>query len=151
MDRTIARIEKDMLRRVGRILLEIQDPHIAAGLVAVSKTQISRDLRVLKCYVTVNHGPAEQEAVLLALHKARKFVRGRLGENLTLRYTPEIRFYLDDTPESASRIDRILDSLAPAPAEPENEPAAEAAGEGAGNDAGDDAGEREQEEDRAGD
>jgi len=122
MDRTIARIEKDMLRRISRILMEIRDPRIASVFVAVSKTTISRDLRVLRCYVTVNQDAPEQQAVMLALHQARKFVRGRLGENLEMRYTPEVRFYLDDTPEKAHRIEEILDSLATSEAEGTDEP-----------------------------
>jgi ribosome-binding factor A len=116
MDRKIAKIEKDMLRRVSQILFEVKDERVQSGLVSVSKTEISRDLRVLKVHVTVLANDEEQRLVLEALHRARRFVRGRLGENLDLRYTPEVRFYLDDTPEKAARIQAILSSLKEEPA-----------------------------------
>ncbi|MBI4862660.1 MAG: 30S ribosome-binding factor RbfA [Candidatus Riflebacteria bacterium] len=111
MDRTIARIERDLLRRVSQILQEVEDPRIPTGFVALSRTTISRDLRIIKCYVMVNRSEPEQRTVMLALNRARKFVRHRLGERLAMRHTPEVRFYLDDTPERAQRIDEILDSL----------------------------------------
>ena len=56
-------------------------------------------------------GPDDEDSDF-ARREARRFVRGRLGENLDLRYTPEVRFYLDDTPEKAARIEAILASLA---------------------------------------
>src|SRR5688572_9517806 len=102
MDRKLAKIEKDLLRKVSQILFEIRDEKVNSGLVAVSKTQVSKDLHVCKVGVTLNIDEAGQRHVLETLHRARKFVRGRLGQNLDLRYTPEVRFFLDDTPERAA-------------------------------------------------
>lgn len=111
MDRKIAKLERDFLRRVSQLLYEVRDPLVQQGRVSVSKTDLSKDLRVLKVFVTVNREPEVQQAVIDSLKRAARFIRGRLGENLDVRYTPEIRFHLDDSPERAARIDDILKAL----------------------------------------
>ena len=113
MERKIQKLERDMLRRVSQLLYEVRDPTVQQGMVTVSKTQISKDLRVLKVYVTVNKDEAGQQAVMQALAKATRFIRGRLGENLEVRFTPELRFYLDDSPERAARIAKLLAEASP--------------------------------------
>ena len=111
MDRKIMKLERDMLRRISQLLYEVRDPIVQEGMVSVSKTNLSKDLRVLKVFVTVNKDEAGQDAVMESLKRATRFIRGRLGENLDLRFTPEIRFHLDDSPERAARIDQILSGL----------------------------------------
>lgn len=130
MERKIAKLERDMLRRVSQLLYEVRDPVVQKGLVSVSKTNLSKDLRVLKVYVTVNREPEVQDSVMESLKRATRFIRGRLGENLDLRFTPEIRFHLDDSPERAARIDSILKGL------PKEEDGS-ALGAAAGDDLGD--------------
>ena len=58
---------------------------------------------------------------------ASKFLRSRLGAEVSLRYTPELHFELDRTQDSAARIENILMELASERAEREG---AEEAGEG---------------------
>ena len=124
MERKIAKLERDLLRRVSQLLYEVRDPVVQQALVSISKTVLSNDLRVLKVYVTVKAEPAIQEAVITSLKRAARFIRGRLGENLDLRFTPELRFHLDDSPERAARIDDILKGL-PQEEEEEEEGAAD--------------------------
>ena len=111
MERKIAKLERDLLRRVSQLLYEVRDPVVQQALVSISKTVLSNDLRVLKVYVTVKAEPEIQESVITSLKRAARFIRGRLGENLDLRFTPELRFHLDDSPERAARIDTILKGL----------------------------------------
>lgn len=111
MERKHAKLEKDMLRRVSTILFEVKDPLVENGMVSVSKVNLSKDLMVLKVWVTINQDEAGQQAVMQSLLRAARFVRGRLGENLDIRHTPEVRFLLDDSPERAARIDSILAAL----------------------------------------
>jgi ribosome-binding factor A len=139
MDRKLAKIEKDLLRKVSQLLFEIRDAKVNSGLVSVSKTQVSKDLRVLKVWVTVNYDENGQREVMQTLQRAARFVRGRLGENLDLRYTPEVRFYLDDTPERAARIQSILDNLPPYDPTSAGEDADEAGPEDADSDEKDEA------------
>jgi len=54
-------------------------------------------------------GSAEQlEATTKGLLRARKFINRELGERLAMKYTPTLRFVLDETAERAQRIERVL-------------------------------------------
>lgn len=105
------RLQRELQRRIAAFIqLELKDPRLAVPH-AVTDAQISADLRVLKLYVSVD-APAEQQQIVLGVLKgAARRMRHQLGEELELRVLPELRFYLDDTPERAHRIDEILDSL----------------------------------------
>jgi ribosome-binding factor A len=124
MERKHAKLEKDMLRRVSTILFEVKDPTVQNGMVSVSKVHLSKDLMVLKVWVTINKDEAGQQAVMQSLLRAARFVRGRLGENLDIRHTPEVRFHLDDSPERAARIESLLASVPKGSPESDSEAAA---------------------------
>ncbi len=54
-------------------------------------------------------GSAEQlEETTKGLLRARKFINRQLGERLAMKYTPTLRFVLDETAERAQRIERVL-------------------------------------------
>ncbi len=71
-------------------------------------------------------GPPEQiEATTKALLRARKFINFQLGEQLAMRYTPQLRFVFDETAERAQRIERLLRDI---DGQPEQGPNAEEPG-----------------------
>lgn len=105
------RVQRELQRRVSALILtELRDPRLSVPH-AVTDAQISPDLRVLKVYVSIDAPPPEQDVVLEVLKKSVGRLRHLIGEGLELRVVPEIRFYLDDTPERAHRIEQILDGL----------------------------------------
>lgn len=113
-DRVKQKVEKDLLRRISHIIqYEVKDPRVQDSFITVAQTVVSSDFRHLKVYVFINADEQRQQEVIEALEKARGFVRKRLGENLDLRVLPDIRFYLDDTPERAHRIEKLLEELPP--------------------------------------
>ena len=46
-----------------------------------------------------------------ALEKHRKRIQGLLGRAIILKYTPQLRFLLDDSVERGNRVLKILDEL----------------------------------------
>jgi ribosome-binding factor A len=55
-------------------------------------------------------GGAHQETVIEALNKAAPFYRSELGRQLAIRFTPSLRFYIDETFDEASKITALLQS-----------------------------------------
>ncbi|MBI4867629.1 MAG: 30S ribosome-binding factor RbfA [Candidatus Wallbacteria bacterium] len=109
--RKMERVQRELQRRIASLVLsELKDPRLAYPF-AITDAEISGDLRLLKVFVSIDAPPAEQEVVLGVLRKASGRLRHLMGDGLELRVVPEIRFLLDDTPENAQRIDRILDGL----------------------------------------
>lgn len=88
------------------LISQMKDPRI--GFASVTGVDLSQDLRHAKVHVSVMAEPAEQRASLAALTHAAGFLRHELAQRLTIRYTPELVFRLD---ESIARGVRVLELL----------------------------------------
>jgi ribosome-binding factor A len=86
------------------IRTRVKDPRV--GFASVTSVELSADLRHAKVYVYGE--PAEQKATMRALEHAMGFLRHELAQRLTIRYTPEISFHLD---ESIARGAHLLDLM----------------------------------------
>ena len=97
-------------REVARIILcQVRDPRLRS--VTLTKVKLSADLRVARIFVSSIDGSKERDLVLQGLGRARRFIRGRLGDSLQLRVTPEIVFRWDDSVEYSFHIARRLADL----------------------------------------
>jgi ribosome-binding factor A len=92
---------------------DLKDPRV--GFVTVTEVNASPDLRHARVYVSVFGPAAERESTLDGLRSAHGFLQGRIGGELRLKHTPELRFVLDDTAERAARLERLLDQRGGAP------------------------------------
>ncbi|HUF88800.1 MAG TPA: 30S ribosome-binding factor RbfA [Gemmatimonadota bacterium] len=106
--RTI-RVDELLKQEIARVMRDLKDPRV--GFATVMDVRTSPDLRHARVYVSILGEEAEKQAALAALGKARGFVRARVGEEITLKYLPELHFELDRTLERAARIEEILDDL----------------------------------------
>jgi len=74
---------------------EIIDPLIENTVVSVSEVRMSPDLKIATAFVSPL-GAKDTDAVIEALNKHAKFVRGRVSGALRqMKYMPEFRFRLD--------------------------------------------------------
>ncbi len=102
---------------MGEILQrELKDPRVRGS--TCTRVQVSGDLKVAKVYVSVLAEPDQQKEVLRALEHASGFVRRLLGQRLTLRSAPEIRFVFDPSVEYGIELERLLEQVRPSPEEP---------------------------------
>jgi ribosome-binding factor A len=85
---------------------ELKDPRV--GFVTVTDVDTSPDLRHARVYVSVLGAPEEREATLDGLRSAHGYLQGRIGGELNLKNTPELRFFYDDTAERAARLEALL-------------------------------------------
>ena len=88
---------------------EIYDDVLASHVVTISQVRMSPDLRLATAYVMPLGGKAIG-AVLEALDRHRKFIRGEIAHSVDLRTAPEVRFREDETFEEVNRIDQLLHS-----------------------------------------
>lgn len=89
---------------------EIIDPLIENTVVSVSEVRMSPDLRVATAFVSPL-GAKDAEAVIEALNKHAKFVRGRVSGALRqMKFMPEFRFKLDTSFDNFARINDLLKS-----------------------------------------
>ncbi|MGE3537278.1 MAG: 30S ribosome-binding factor RbfA [Candidatus Tectimicrobiota bacterium] len=108
------RIGELIQAEIARLLLrQLKDPRLR--MATISRVEVSSDLRHACVYISRLGSEAEQKATLEGFMRAAGFIRGQLGRQLKLRYTPELDFKLDTTIEYGVRISRLLHDLLPEP------------------------------------
>jgi ribosome-binding factor A len=90
---------------------DLKDPRV--GFVTVTEVKTSPDLRHARVYVSVFGTEEEQTASLAGLTSAHGFLQRRVATELRIKHTPELTFVLDQTAETASQIDRLIDEVVP--------------------------------------
>ena len=89
---------------------EVDDDLLRATVLSVSEVRMSPDLKIATAFVSPM-GAADADAVVEALNRHARFVRGRLSPALRqMKFMPEIRFRIDTSFENFARIDRLLKS-----------------------------------------
>jgi ribosome-binding factor A len=88
---------------------EIHDDVLAAHVVTVPEVRMSPDLRLATIYI-MPLGGKDTDAVLEALERNRRYIRGEIAEAVNLKFAPDIRFLADETFEEVNRIEQLLAS-----------------------------------------
>ena len=103
-----ARLREDIQRELSDILeFESRDPVVREAFPTLMDVRLTVDGRYAKVYVAVA-AEVDRDLVAKALDQDRGFYRSMLAERLSLRYTPELRFVLDETVERSLRLDTLL-------------------------------------------
>jgi ribosome-binding factor A len=89
---------------------EVRDDLIEKTVLSVSEVRMSPDLKIATAFVAPL-GAADDAAVIDALNRNSKFIRGRVTPLLRqMKYMPEVRFRLDTSYDNMTKIDRLLRS-----------------------------------------
>ncbi|MDX8526108.1 30S ribosome-binding factor RbfA [Mesorhizobium sp. MSK_1335] len=89
---------------------EIIDPVVENSVVSVSEVRMSPDLKIATAFVSPL-GAGDADAVIEALNKHAKFIRGRVSGALRqMKYMPEFRFRLDTSFDNFAKINELLKS-----------------------------------------
>lgn len=84
---------------------------VNAGFVTVTSVKITKDLQIVKVYLSI-YGKNIQPGKLLDELESRKGeLKHDIARNAKLRFTPDLRFYLDDTLDQIEHIQTLLDSV----------------------------------------
>lgn len=100
---------------------DLQDPAMVGVSITVTEVRMSPDLRHATCFVEPLGGGHASE-VVAGLNRAAKFLRGRLGKSIELKFTPDLKFLHDESFDNADYMNRLFskpevarDLEAPAP------------------------------------
>jgi ribosome-binding factor A len=86
---------------------DIHDPVIEGHMITVPEVRVTPDLRLATIYV-MPLGGRDLEAVIEALERNKRYVRGVIAQRVNLKFAPEIRFHIDERFEEAERIEKLL-------------------------------------------
>ena len=73
--------------------------------------RVTDDLRLAKVYLSFLENKKPVDYILTILGEKNNLIRHHLGQKLTLKYTPQLRFYYDNTMEKAERIDHLIEKI----------------------------------------
>ena len=101
------RVAELIRRRLSEVLLQgdIHDPDLNRISITVGEVTCSPDLKVATAYILPLGGDNREDA-LTALRRNRHEIRRVMGKGLALKFSPEIRFQIDET------FDRLDDTRA---------------------------------------
>jgi len=88
---------------------EIEDETLTGAVITVPEVRMTPDLKIANAYVMPLGGDRAEE-IVAALNRHHRFIRGRIAPSLDLKFAPDLKFFVDDTFEEASRIDALLRS-----------------------------------------
>src|ERR1700759_3752678 len=86
---------------------DVHDPVLEGQLVTVPEVRMSPYLRLATIYV-MPLGGKDIEAVIEALERNKRFLRGEIAHHVNLKFAPEIRFRVDERFDEAERIEKLL-------------------------------------------
>lgn len=86
---------------------EVHDPILQAHTITVPEVRMSPDLSLATVYV-MPLGGRDVQAVMDALERNKRFLRGELAHRVNLKFAPDIRFRRDERFDEAERIEKLL-------------------------------------------
>jgi ribosome-binding factor A len=85
----------------------LQDPALAGVSITLTEVRVSPDLKHALCFVEPLGGQHAPQ-VIAGLNRVSRFLRGRLGHAIDMRFTPALKFVHDDSFDVAEKINRLL-------------------------------------------
>ena len=105
----IERVSELVKREVSRIVLELNLTN--CGFVTITAAEISPDLKEGRVFLSVIGSAEQKQRALDILERQHGHIQRELGRNIILKYTPKLKFYLDETEDRARLIEHLLDEL----------------------------------------
>ena len=104
--RVADQIQKELAQLIQ---LEMKDPRL--GMVTVSVVEVSRDMSFADVYVSFL-GVDDQQKIdqsLKVLSQAAGFLRSQLAKAIKLRFTPQLRFFYDNSLRRGAYLSSLID------------------------------------------
>lgn len=104
----LQRVRELLKREIGEAIRR-ELPVERAGLITVNDVEVSGDLRHASVFIGILGSAEQQRAGLAMLRKYRVRIQDLIAKAVVLKYTPRLRFVVDD---SVARGNRVLEIIA---------------------------------------
>jgi ribosome-binding factor A len=111
------RVNESIRQVLSERLPELKDPRI--GFVTVTGVVTAPDLRNATVYVSVLGDERKRDTTLRGLTAAHGVLQSAIAQELKLKRTPQLAFEYDQSVERGVRMTKLIDDLAPEPADDE--------------------------------
>lgn len=86
---------------------EVHDPVLETHVITIPEVAMTPDLRHATAYV-MPLGGKDERAVLDALNRNKKYMRGVVAKKINAKFAPDLHFRIDERFDRADEIDRLL-------------------------------------------
>jgi ribosome-binding factor A len=105
----IQRVSELVKQQIGEVLLEMNLTD--CGFVTVTSAVVSPDLKEGRIYISVIGSAEQKKRALTLLEQQHGRIQHELAHRIVLKYTPVLKFRLDETEQRAQHIENLLDEL----------------------------------------
>lgn len=105
------RLAQDMKREIIGIIGQMKDPRLAAGLLTVTRLDVTPDLDQARVFVSVLGGQDAGDGAVKALNRAAGHVRTEISKRMHIRKAPRFVFVQDEGAAYAAHINELLAGL----------------------------------------
>src|SRR4051812_36215733 len=120
MSLRLERVAELLKREIGEIIRR-EIPVSEAGVIAVNDVKVGSDLHNATVFIGIFGSANQKRRAVELLDQNRKRIQGLVGQSIVLKYTPQLRFILDESVERGNKVLRILDELEKTPPLPSKE------------------------------
>jgi ribosome-binding factor A len=110
MSLRLERVRELLKREIGKAIRQ-ELPVGEVGLINVNDVDVAPNLKNATVFIGVFGDDAKKKRAMEALTASRKRLQWLVAQAVVLKYTPHLRFVLDESIERGNRVLRILDDL----------------------------------------
>ena len=106
----LQRVRELLKREIGEVIRR-EFPVSEAGLVTVNDVDVSGDLHSALVFISILGSAEQQKRGMTLLTRHRKRIQGLVARAVVLKYTPTLKFLIDDSIVRGNRVLQIIDEL----------------------------------------
>jgi ribosome-binding factor A len=106
----LQRVRELLKREIGEAIrreFEVSE----AGLISVNDVNVAGDLHSALVFISILGNPDQQKRGFSLLVRHRKRIQGLVSRAVVLKYTPRLRFLMDDSVVRGNRVLQIIEDL----------------------------------------
>lgn len=104
------RVAAELVRALMEVIPDVPVA-FSDGLITVTRALVAPDLKSARVYISILGGKTPHERTIDRMKKAAPQLRHALSRTLSLKYLPELFFYLDDTLDEIEHIESLFREL----------------------------------------
>ena len=104
------RVRELLKRAIGEVIRR-EFPVDSTGLVTVNDVEPAGDLKSATVFISILGGTDQQKRGLELLTKDRARIQGLVARSVILKFTPTLRFVIDDSVVRGNRVMQIIEEI----------------------------------------
>ena len=106
----LLRVRELLKREIGEAIRR-EVPVEVGGVITVNDVEIAGDMRNATVFIGIFGSAEQQRTGMTALHRQRSRIQDLVAKAVILKYTPRLRFVVDESVVRGNRVLSILDEI----------------------------------------